>query len=199
MYMYLCLLCSSLCPCTCIIMYFYSNWLGSPSIEFCGRRLHMNRSFRLILTTPTPPGAIPSYNSTHLVNMTPNLSLTQSQLLLQASQCVYDTAKHTETTGVVSDGLLTVDQLNTRLLQQLDRMGKGEAIAVTVDRIEQTMSDVNKVLHYTLSCTPLNAHAHCCQITSHYYVVHYVPYNRKCTCTYYYHYELKMIALETIL
>ena len=111
------------------------------------------------MTTPTPPEAIPTYNSIHLVNLTPNLSLTQSQLLLQSSECVYDTVKYTETTRAVSDGLLKVNQLNTRLLQHLDKMGKGEAITVTVDRIEQTMSDVNKVL-----CDSLYTIIHACTL-----------------------------------
>ena len=140
--------------------------IGPPSIEFCGRRLHVNRSFSLILTTRVSPDNIP-HNSVMVYNMTTSLPLCQSHLLHKTrygSTISDNNETHSSINHQLSTDYGKVEVLNENLLEQFYKMEDGESVMVTVDRVQQTMADMMKVIGtcmYMYIYTHIHVHVWC--------------------------------------
>lgn len=125
--------------------------LGPLALEFCGRRIHVNKSFKLIMTTPT----LPTNQSTchalscriHIINLGLSLSLTQELLLhkVQTSQHLIPAQGYTEIMMTLTEDYVKVDELNRQLVKYLSKIENGVVTRYIVDKMEHLMSNFHEV------------------------------------------------------
>ena len=88
--------------------------------------------------------------------MTPSLPLVQSHLLCKIQDtCVFEKDTYSMIRDKMSTNYSAVEIMNSNLLEQFYKMADGQSIMVTVDRVQQTMADMMKVLikRYASTCT----------------------------------------------
>ena len=125
--------------------------LGPLVLEFCGRRIHVNKSFKLIMTTPT----LPTNQSTchtlschiHIINLGLSLSLTQELLLheIQTSQHLIPAQGYTEIIMTLTQEYVKVDELNNQLGKCLSKVENGVVTRYIVDKTEHLMMNLHEV------------------------------------------------------
>ena len=105
------------------------------------------------MATPLSSHDIPVDNRLLPLNMAPSHPLCQEILLktAQALPDMFDCESYSSVMEELSGGYNRVDKLNNRLLEQLHKMERGESITVTVDRVEQIMSEMDEV-HLHVQC-----------------------------------------------
>ena len=121
------------------------------STEFCGRRLHINKSFRLIITTTTLPKNTFENHAlqchTHLINAAPSTLLCREFLLQIAQDTSHLLDVHTYN-GIleqIDSGYENVSQLNKQLIDFLGKIDQGEPVIMSVSRVQQLMTNMNEV------------------------------------------------------
>ena len=125
--------------------------LGPLALEFCGHRIHINRSFKLIMTTPTLPTSPSTCHAlscrVHIINLALSLSLTQELLLreVQTSKHLIPAQGYTEIMMTLIQDYIRVDELNSQLVTYLSKIEDGVVTRYIVDKMEHLMSNFHEV------------------------------------------------------
>ena len=120
--------------------------LGPLAIEFCGRKIHMHKSFRLVMTTRSLPFATPTLShDTSIVNMSPSLSLNQELLLRQLWEGMVPPPTYDATVGAILEGYQRMRHCNEQLLGYFKRLNNGEVISIAVESVDGIMMELSEV------------------------------------------------------
>ena len=129
----------------------YYFTLGPLALEFCARRIHVNKSFKLIMTTPTLPTSQSTCHAlschVHVINLGLSLSLTKELLLheIQTSQHLIPAQGYTEIIMTLTQEYVKVDELNKQLVKCLSKVENGVVTRYIVDKIEHLMRNLHEV------------------------------------------------------
>lgn len=123
---------------------------GALLLDFCGHRIHINKSFQLVMTTGCP-SVLTTHQTLschlHLINASPSLPLT-IELLLQDitnGESSFPLAQYSSLMVDIRAGDIKRRDLNQLLFKQMGKVTNGIVDSHTITQVEQLINDFYQV------------------------------------------------------
>ena len=131
------------------ILVMISLSLVSPSIQFCGRRLHVHSNFMLTLTTSSLPSNVEEWgklaSSTQLVIFSPTFTLGRELLFHSSCFSLFDSKAYLDLCSKIKKGREKLKEVEKAVTSCLQKSSEEKEVSLAASEIEKLIGEKDEV------------------------------------------------------